>query len=484
MTFKSKCHSGGMSKLLLIFITIIFFVCIFTSWACAQTYTGFELLVRPRVLRAPFLNSVLNAGKRELSKTTNQRTPKLKNSKSALKATQSITDVKNDIDVTKKDISLVAVTIINDKFKARAVLDVLSDPSVIWACDTEVDKIDIKTQGPVGNGEVTCVSIYGGPSIDFGLGEGPGSALWIENIGDAQGLLKEVFQDWFADERYKKVWHNYGFDRHVMYNHRIDCKGFAGDTMHMARLWDTSRDRAFAFAFFADPNMQSFYRRFVRDFMRYQDEIQCAGSDVVAAVRADALQHNPDSKGEYYALHVRRGDFQFKDVKIEASQIVKNLNSLDEILIPRGALVYLSTDDPNGVCEGCRVLGVPCEEYAEGKKPVGCPVDSSWKAFADAGWTIRRLDDYIDKGVLKNVNPNFHGMIESIVCSRAKVFAGTWFSTFTGYIHRLRGYHGLGEDTYYHSTGYVKHLRMEKSVGHGFSREWRAGWTDDGGELI
>jgi hypothetical protein len=26
--------------------------------------------------------------------------------------------------------------------------------------------------------------------------------------------------------------------------------------------------------------------------------------------------------------------------------------------------------------------------------------------------------------------------------------------------------------------------QMKKSVGHGFSREWRAGWTDDGGELI
>lgn len=75
-------------------------------------------------------------------------------------------------------------------------------------------------------------------------------------------------------------------------------------------------------------------------------------------------------------------------------------------------------------------------------------------------------------------------MIESIVCSRAKVFAGTWFSTFTGYIHRLRGYHGLGEESYYHSNGKTHAMRMEKSVGHGFSREWRAGWTDDGGELI
>ena len=90
----------------------------------------------------------------------------------------------------------------------------------------------------------------------------------------------------------------------------------------------------------------------------------------------------------------------------------------------------------------------------------------------------------MNKGLLKDSNPNIHGMVESIVCSRAKVFAGTWFSTFSGYIHRIRGYHGLGEDTYYHSTGKVTATRMKKSVGHGFAREWRAGWTDDEGELI
>jgi len=132
----------------------------------------------------------------------------------------------------------------------------------------------------------------------------------------------------------------------------------------------------------------------------------------------------------------------------------------------------------------CRVLGKPCEEYPIGKKPVGCPVDPSWKAFLDAGWNLRFLRDYLKQGQLKGFNPNFHGMVESIICSRAKVFVGTYFSTFTGYIHRLRGYHGLGESTYYHSTGYVMHPQMKKSVGHGFSREWRAGWTDDGGELI
>lgn len=67
-----------------------------------------------------------------------------------------------------------------------------------------------------------------------------------------------------------------------------------------------------AFAFFADPIMQSFYRRFIRDYMRYRDDIQCLGAELVGAVRADAKRLLPSSMGEYYALHIRRGDFQFK----------------------------------------------------------------------------------------------------------------------------------------------------------------------------
>lgn len=55
--------------------------------------------------------------------------------------------------------------------------------------------------------------------------------------------ILEEFREFFEDEKYMKCWHNYGFDRHVMANPplNIHCKGFAGDTMHMARLWDSSR---------------------------------------------------------------------------------------------------------------------------------------------------------------------------------------------------------------------------------------------------
>lgn len=38
-----------------------------------------------------------------------------------------------------------------------------------------------------------------------------------------------------------QVWHNYGFDRHVLFNEGIDAQGLGADTMHMARIWDTNR---------------------------------------------------------------------------------------------------------------------------------------------------------------------------------------------------------------------------------------------------
>ena len=63
-----------------------------------------------------------------------------------------------------------------------------------------------------------------------------------------------------------------------------------------------------AFVFLADPVMQSFYRRFIRDYMRYKDDIQCVGAALVAAVRADAKALDPTHNGDFYALHIRRGD--------------------------------------------------------------------------------------------------------------------------------------------------------------------------------
>lgn len=127
------------------------------------------------------------------------------------------------------------VTVVRTKEQARIVLEALriskeNEPYRIHACDTEVMEIDLSNVGPVGNGYVTCLSVYSGPDFDYGLNnEGPGTMLWIDNLDDACGILHE-FKEWLEDERVLKVWHNYGFDRHVLWNEGINVLGFGGDT--------------------------------------------------------------------------------------------------------------------------------------------------------------------------------------------------------------------------------------------------------------
>ncbi|KAL7537981.1 hypothetical protein ACHAXR_008194 [Thalassiosira sp. AJA248-18] len=137
------------------------------------------------------------------------------------------------------------VTIVRTPEQAKIVMEALmksklDDPDRIHACDTEVMDIDLKMVGPVGHGYVTCLSVYSGEDFDYGLGDGPGTMLWVDNLDDACGVMHE-FNAWLEDETVLKVWHNYGFDRHVLYNEGINVMGFGGDTMHMARLSDTSR---------------------------------------------------------------------------------------------------------------------------------------------------------------------------------------------------------------------------------------------------
>ena len=81
-----------------------------------------------------------------------------------------------------------------------------------------------------------CASIYCGPQYDFGNG----SRIWIDNLDESRGVL-QYFKDYFQDPSIKKVFHNYSFDCHELQNEGIQVRGFACDTMHMARLWEASR---------------------------------------------------------------------------------------------------------------------------------------------------------------------------------------------------------------------------------------------------
>ncbi|KAL3673886.1 hypothetical protein V7S43_001573 [Phytophthora oleae] len=140
--------------------------------------------------------------------------------------------------LTSADDDSRPVNLIQDEEGARRVLAKIEalGPNHFHACDTEVAQIDIKAVGPVGNGVVTCLSLYSGPDVDYGNGP----YVWVDNLDSAEGTL-QYFKEFLESKKYLKVWHNYSFDRHVLFNHGINVQGLGGDTMHMARLWNTAR---------------------------------------------------------------------------------------------------------------------------------------------------------------------------------------------------------------------------------------------------
>jgi len=170
---------------------------------------------------------------------------------------------------------------------------------------------------------------------------------------------------------------------------------------------------------FTDPKLHNYMARFVRDYLHYHDVIYCAAGKIVKAVQTEALalDQNPAARidregaGAFSALHVRRGDLQYNKVKFPAQEWYDNTQEVWE----PNELMYVATDERN-------------------------------KTFFDdfaVHHPLRFLDDYWDLAGLGDLDPNYMGMIDTIVASRARAYAGTWFSTFSGYINRLRGYHGM-----------------------------------------
>lgn len=60
--------------------------------------------------------------------------------------------------------------------------------------------------------------------------------------------------------------------------------------------------------------------------------------------------------------------------------------------------------------------------------------DRSFFEPLEAKYNLRFLDEFTEEAGLEALDPNYKGMIDSIVASRGRVFFGTWFSTFSGYI--------------------------------------------------
>ena len=181
---------------------------------------------------------------------------------------------------------------------------------------------------------------------------------------------------------------------------------FMGDNNSGARLLV----HFYAFLFFEDWEQDLWTKRYVRDHLRYIDEIQCAAAKIVHAVRQKAIENgNPD--GLYDSMHVRRGDFQYAHTRIPATEIYENIQDI----FVENATVFIATDERN------KTFFEPLQKH----------------------YQVLFLDDFLH--LVPDLNKNYYGHLDQRIASRGRTFAGAYLSTFTGYITRMRGYHSQKE---------------------------------------
>ena len=212
--------------------------------------------------------------------------------------------------------------------------------------------------------------------------------------------------------------------------------------------------------YFTNPAIDNYYKRLIRDFVHYQDNVFCAAGKIVKLLQDEGKERGFDideeGAGGYSAMHIRRGDLQYKEVIISAEEWLENTAKLWK---PK-EILYIATDEKN------RTFFEPIAQQYE----------------------LRFLGDYFEKVGLDKLDPSLLGMVEIAVASRSRIFVGTWHSTFSGYIIRMRGYYGLSKMSNYYSYRPRRrsmHRWPANEQSNLEAREWQSGWLGiDGDEYI
>ncbi len=154
---------------------------------------------------------------------------------------------------------------------------------------------------------------------------------------------------------------------------------------------------------------------------------------------------------EYSAIHIRRNDFQYKEVKVTSTEIAKNIAPI----LRDGEPLYVATDETSA-------------EFLSG---------------------LRREGKIVTWADLVAATPGVHApawlvaCIEQVICAGARVFVGTQFSTMSSYVVRLRGFIDAPDAaTYYHTESLRDPILSDHTIrpvsGQEYMREDETLWRD------
>ena len=187
-----------------------------------------------------------------------------------------------------------------------------------------------------------------------------------------------------------------------------------------------------------DPELPTLARRLLKHHVRYRSEMFEIANQLIASIGFK----------KFNAMHVRRNDFQYEQTQLNAEEILHNVSPIFDSELP----MYIATDETSE--EFIQVLSQGRKVYL-------------WKDICAAA----NLD--ID------IPMKWVGTIEQLICVGAKEFAGTDLSTFSTYIHRLRGYlHGPQGKCYYHSHDNNKKRDTSEFRGRNYLQENPLFWMD------
>ena len=183
-----------------------------------------------------------------------------------------------------------------------------------------------------------------------------------------------------------------------------------------------------------------YVRSFLRDYFRYNKDIFRWAKYIT-----DKLDNLSTI---WYSAHIRRGDFQFTETRISCEEILKSFS----LRIPEGSTIYISTDE----------------------------TDKSFFSLLKEKYTLYFFDDFITTEIInkENINPNWIGMIEQVTASYGEEFFGTFLSTFTHYILRMRGYMGKYKSWYTNYNVYNYYQENSEKFICTWQHEYRDVWED------
>jgi GDP-fucose protein O-fucosyltransferase len=180
----------------------------------------------------------------------------------------------------------------------------------------------------------------------------------------------------------------------------------------------------YAFLFFENYHHDLWYKRFVRDHLRYVDEVQCAAARVIEEVTRRALQNSGDGDDTFDTIHIRRGDFQYKKVRHVSAEDIYKL-TVKQFVKPNRTL-FIATDE----------------------------TDMNFFEIFRQHYNVYFLHDFQEQ-LTSSVSKNYFGMIDQLVASQGTTFIGSYYSTFTGYINRIRGYHHQNKKLKGYELGHI-----------------------------